>query len=312
MIINKMTFDIEEIKRIGLEALKAAYYKQIELSNAGTIGERIPKKNLGGDTSLRGDIESEDAVIETFQRNNFPAIIYAEEHGIVKLVNRPTIFSSCDGFDGSSTLANDNKARGGTMLSVTDNLNPRYKDILFSGITDFSTGRIVYGVKDEGVFLISNVGNNKKVTKLEKFPVKKFDSNLKIHLDDPDYWGSYTKGITALLDQIGGTVRENFTKKLVEKVQLSGLNSSGAMCLDLLVGDVDAIAGIRAKGDYEVIVEYLLTTLLGGVVIGLDGKDIGNHRWLEDRERYRTNPIPTLRASSPQLAKEIISHLNSC
>ncbi len=299
-----------DFETLGVACLNAAYKKQIALSNEGIIGVRV-SKGAGGDTSLRGDIESEQEVIGILKEYAVPAIVYAEEHGIVKLSDNPEEVEVIDGIDGSSALAKDSRARGGTMLAKAKTLNPRYEDFTFGGITDFSTGRIIYAIKGKGVFLISNLDKGGGIiTKLKKFSSKHFDSEIRMHLDDPKYWGEYAEGITSQLDKIAGITRENFTRKLEGKIKLSGLNSSGAMCLDLAVGIVDAIGGVSAKGVFEQPAEYPILRELGGTIVDYNGKDIGKNFWLEDKKMHKDNPVPSLRASSPELAREMIRFLH--
>lgn len=300
--------NLRYIEGKGFYALQAAYDKQVALSNEGTIGIRV-SKGAGGDTSLRGDIESEDAVIEILKKyKTFPAIIYAEEHGIVKLSDNPKYLVVIDGFDGSSGLAKNNKARGGTMLAIADKLNPRYEDFIFGGITDFSTKRIIYAVKGKGAIVVNE---KLEVTELENLPLKHFNPDIRAHMDDPKYWGEYDEGITSQLDSIAKVTRENFTNKLEGKVKLSGLMSSGAMCMDLVMGEVDAVCGVSAKGVFEQPAEYPILRELGGTIVDYSGKDIGRNYWLKDRKMHKNNPAPSLRASSPGLAKEMINYLKS-
>ena len=296
--------------QIGFEALKAAYRKQVELSNEETIGLRV-SKGAGGDTSLRGDIESENEVIRVLRENNFPAVVYAEEHGIINLVKKPKYLVVIDGFDGSSALAKNNKARGGTMLAISKNLNPRYEDFIFGGITDFSTNRILISPNKDASILYKNLDETQKMEKLKRFQEKHFGPKIRVHVDDAKYVGNYVEGITANLDEIAQAVRDNFTMKLEGKVRLSGHISSGAMCVDLAVGEVDAIGGISAKGVFEQPAEYPILKRLGGTIVDYSGRDIGRNFWLEDRKKHKENPVPSLRASSLKLAKEIISYLNS-
>lgn len=299
-----------DIEQIGINSLKAAFKKQNRLSKEKTIGTRV-SKNAEGDTSLRGDIESEMEVIKVLKENKFPARIYAEEHGLINLSEKPRYLVVIDGFDGSSALAKDNKARGGTMLAISKSLNPRYIDFVFGGITDFSTNRIIYGLKDKGSFLYNNLyKNNQNIQKIEKFPLNHFDSKTKMYVDDPKYIGNYEEGITSQLDEISSVVRKNFTSKLEGRVELAGLISSGAMCMDLITGKVDTIGGISAKGVFEQPAEYVILKEVGGVITDYSGEDIGRNYWLKDRRLHKEYPIPSLRASSQQLAREIIKYLN--
>ncbi len=305
--------------QIGLVALEAAYKKQIELSESGKIGEKI-KKGTGGDISLRGDIESEAEVIRILRENNFPALVYAEEHSAWEPMKigkeNPEYLVVIDGFDGSSALAKNPKARGGTMLAIANTLNPKYSDFIFGGITDFSTNRIIYGMKINGTFLRTYKRDLQNTKQLEKLREKHFGPDTRIYLDDPKYWGEIQEGITSGLDEIARVTREHFTTKLEnyfgrDKKNISGLNSSGAMCFELALGNIDAIGGVSAKGVFEQPAEYPILISLGGIIFDYSGKDIGDNYWFEDRAKHKANPIPSLRVSSPQLAREILEYLHS-
>lgn len=311
-----MHYENGSVADIGLKALEAAYKRQLKLSNAGTIGLRV-SKGAGGDTSLRGDIESETEAIRVLKENNFPCLVYAEEHSAwepIRIGDRnPEYLVVIDGFDGSSALAKNPRARGGTMLAIANTLNPKYSDFIFGGITDFSTNQIVYGLKRNGSFLRTYKGDSFDSKQLQKLPERHFNSETKVHLDDPKYWGEIQEGVTSGIDDIARVTREHFTTKLeryLEKENVSGLNSSGAMCLDLILGKVDAIGGVSAKGVFEQPTEYPIIACSGGVIVDYSGKDIGNNYWIKDREKHRENPVPSLRASSPQLAREILNYLH--
>ena len=72
----------------GLSALRAAYSTQRELSSAGNIAEFV-SVGRGADKATKGDWESEEAVLNYFQRVRFPVRVIAEEHGTVDIVPNP-------------------------------------------------------------------------------------------------------------------------------------------------------------------------------------------------------------------------------
>jgi fructose-1,6-bisphosphatase/inositol monophosphatase family enzyme len=288
---------------IGYISLIRALEIQKFLQSQGTIRDKI-KIGCGEDTALRGDIDSEETVINFFKEIKFPTRVYAEEHGVIDITKKPRFLTIIDGIDGSSGLASDINARCGTILAIAPNLNPIYSDFIFAGITEFSTDRILYASSlfQEEVKLRLSIQRTDSIKKQNRLS-KRTGS---IYVDDPILWEKYENGITSGLDEIGQLVHNIFTERLKSKFNLSGLTSSSSMCLDLVLGEVDAICGVRAKGVYEPPGEYLLLKNIGGTVVEVDGKNIGNRYWLKDRGKL----APLIRASSPIIAKEIIDIVN--
>lgn len=244
-----------------------------------------------------------------------PIRIISEEHGKIDLVKESELkyLAVLDGFDGSSGLAVNPRARGGTMLAIADNLNPKYDDFIFGGLTDFSTGKIVYAIKGQGVFLLKNIEESCRV---EKIKTERSKQIKKIYLDSKQFYPDYKERITAGLDDVSKCVRKNFSDKLKGKFELSDLVSSSAMCLDLILGKVDAVGGVRAKGVFEPPTEYRLLKEVGGRILGLNEKtkkwyNIKNDLWLEDRKKYQNNFAPLLRVGSKKIGEELIEILNN-
>ncbi len=296
----------------GIKSLRDAYFTQLGLASQGTIGEKI-SRNYGKDISLKGDWESEEVVIGCFKDSGLPIRIISEEHGQIDLTKESKLkyLAVLDGFDGSSGLAKNSWARGGTMLAIANNLNPKYEDFIFGGLTDFSTGKIIYAIKGEGVFLLKEIEEN---CRRERIEIERPKQIKKIYLDDKTFYPDYKEGITSGMDEITECVRKYFSDKLKGKFELSGLVSSSAMCLDLILGKVDAVGGVRAKGVFEPPAEYVLLKEIWGRIFGLNKKtntwyDIKNDLWLKDRERYKTNFAPLLRVGSKEVEKELIEIL---
>ncbi len=296
--------EIDVIDAIGFHALIQAYKTQKALQAQGTIADKV-KKGKGQDTALRGDFDSEEAVINFLREQKFPARVYAEEHGVINLVKNPEFLVVLDGIDGSSGLAADINARCGTVLAIAPNLNPGYKDFTFAGLTEFVTNRIL---RTSQAFpdrlLLKDFSSG---THIPSSTIKQTRKKTgKVYVDDPSIWESYEKGITSGLDEIGALVHGTFTTRLKNHYKLSGFPSSSSMCLDLVLGQVDAVCGVRAKGVYEPPAEYLLLRRIGGTIVDLSGKDIGERYWLDDRGKL----APLLRASSPQIAREVLNIVN--
>ncbi len=272
--------NLTQITSIGIEALRNAYSIQKKLSEEGIINEFSYKGN-GTDKALKGDWESEEVVIETFKQTKFPVRIISEEHGQIDIVRNPLYLAVLDGFDGSSGLKMNLRARGGTMLSIATNLNPNYSDFILGGLTEFCQDKILYAIKNQGAFLIDTKNESTEEVEIKKR--ESFRNKSPIHLDDPSLY-EYAKGITSGLDEIGKCVNDTFTKPLQRRnfTNLYALNSSSAMCFDLIIGNVDAVCGVIAKGVFEPPAEYVLLREIDGSAYGkVNGKweEIGNKKW---------------------------------
>ena len=295
----------------GVEALKTAYrvqeelFKQGEISGKNIIGELV-EKGSGSDKSLRGDWESEEAVIEVLRARGLPVRVIAEEHGTIDIVSNPNFLAVLDGYDGSSALAANPGARGGTMLAIAKSLNPTYNEFVFGGLTERASGVVVYGAPRGDVYEFNM--KNGKWNQLNPFQhQRRFGRNTRVHLDDPILWEEHAEGVTSGLDEIGELMHETFTTPLKEHAILSGQNSSAAMCLDLLYGEVDAIGGVIAKGVFEPPAEYPMIRELGGIMLGIDGTEIGDKRWSE----YGRPLSPLIRANSRLMGMGIVKFLES-
>lgn len=294
---------MNEIIEYGINALKAAYSIQEELFKKGNIGEEI-RKGKGRDIILRGDWESEEAVINYLKerKERISARIISEEHEEVDLADNIGYLVVLDGFDGSSGLAANPNARGGTMLAIANNLNPCYNDFQFGGLTDRATSRILYAIKNRGLFSLNPEKDDAKIIQ----PNTKRTN--KIHIDDKQFYPDFQNKITSGLDEITAMCRKSFSEKLIQEYELSGLVSSSAMCCDLVLGKVDAVCGVIAKGVFEPPIEYAMTNEINGIMYGfVDGKwtEIGDKKWLE----YGKPLSPLICASSQKIARELIELL---
>ena len=298
-----------EVYPLGIQALKKAYFIQKLLSNNRTIS-RLVKKGCGEDKVLKGDWESEETVINFFKSKNFPIRIISEEHGQIDFVENPKYLAVLDGFDGSSGLAVNSRARGGTMLAIAEGLDPDYDEFIFGGMTDFSTNSIIYAIKNQGAYLIENLEENEIEKKIAPIKRKRFGKETKIHLDDKQFYPNYKEGITAGMDDVSECVKKHFSDKLKRKFELSGLVSSSAMCLDLILGDVDVVCGVIAKGVFEPPAEYRILKEIRGTAYGFVDKkweEIGNKKW----SQYGRPMSPLLMVANQEIGKEFIKFLNS-
>jgi len=267
---------IEKISQLAIESLRQAYFIQRGLFEDGTITEYV-SVGRGEDKATRGDWESEEAVINYLTEEKFPGRVNTEEHGQQDIIENPEYLVLDDGIDGSSEMVKNPNTRCGTIFTIANKLAPRYKDFIFAGITEYLTERIVYCVKNKGVFTIEHPGYNEQIIEIQPFAKKDFSEKTKVIVDC--YSTDYEKGVTKGMEDFVDFMNEHVVKHLECKVQLLGGISSASMCLDLVFGDVDAVFNMVAKGVFEPPAMYLFTRELGGYVCDLSGNELGNKKW---------------------------------
>jgi len=288
---------------IGIEALKQAYLVQRKLLENNSIVEFV-YKGRGLDKATRGDWESEEEIINFLIKENFPVRIISEEHGQIDITSSPKYLAVLDGIDGSSGLVTNQNSRCGTMLSIAYNLNPCYDNFFFGGLTEFSTGKIAYGIKDKGNYLIKD----RVIKKIESKERNFLNPKTKIHIDDKQFYPDFKESITSGIDEISSFVKKTFSDKLKGKFDLSGIVSSSSMCLDLVEGKVDAVCGVIAKGVFEPPAEYRLVKEIGGELFAfVEGKwnELRNKKWAE----YGRPLSPLIRVANLEIGKELIEYL---
>ncbi len=296
---------MKEVAEIGFQSLKRAYLLQRKLMERGDIGEIVERNNDGGDRSTKGDLESEEAVIDFLKEEKFPIKLISEEHGVINITDNPRYLGVLDGFDGSSGLAANPRARGGTMLAIADTLNPRYEDFIFSGLTEPTSEKILYAEKERGATFLQRLENTTSITHLEKRNLHRLNPKTKMYVDSMLKPSEYKEGVTAGMNEIRALMEKTFANPLRGKLDLIGGCSSAAMCLDLVLGYVDLVGQVIAKGVFEPPTQYLLTREIGGAVLGMGGEDIGRERWLE----YGRPMSHLLLASSEELGREVLNLL---
>jgi fructose-1,6-bisphosphatase/inositol monophosphatase family enzyme len=278
---------MEKLVKLGIEALK----KSFEIhNNLGEKGLKEIQKNEHGDTSLLADIECEKIIIETFKQANIPLKIISEEHGEVNLSNNPKFLAVIDGLDGTNVYKKERgKGRYGTMFGIFSNLNPNYNDYIFCGVMEHSSNKLYYAVKDKGTFLITN----SKESQINCSSVKRLDKS-KIYADE---YFDKNKNVTFIYD--------TYLSKLKDHHFLHS-NSSAIHYVDLAKGDVDLVLECTRKRNLEIAVAFGLINEANGVIVTIDGKSIGNKKYLElGQKEY----IPIISASTIELANELINKI---
>ena len=281
--------NFDKLIKVGIKALENAYKIHEEL---GYKGLEEVQKNEHGDTSLIGDIEAENAIINTFKEANIPLRIISEEHGQVDLSDNPKFLAVLDGLDGTSVYE---KARGkgryGTMFGIFSNLNPIYDEYIFSGVMEHSSKKLYYAIKNKGSFLIEKEKKSSlkcsSITKLEK---------SKIYADE---FFDKKRNITLIYD--------NFLSKLEGHTFLHE-DSSAIHYVDLIAGKADLVLECTRKGNLEIAVAYGLVSEAEGIIVTPDGNSIKDEKYLElGQNKY----IPIISAANKELALELIKKINT-
>ncbi len=287
-----MSLDATDAGEIVIEGLLRAYKNHHLLGKEGLTEMGRNKK---GDTTLRADYEGEEIVINTAKEYGLPIKIISEEHGIVKLGNG--LVGLADGIDGTNRyrayMAGDNKARFGTMFGILNGSDPRHEDYLASGVMEHPTNRLVVAIKDQGVFVIDPV--TRKRTSVNA-PFRQTLERDRIRCN------AYptAKHYQVIDDTFLKTFPEmNLTTPPVD------LWSSEAHYVDFAVGDADWVFDCTFGPKEEETLAYAFVKERGGVMVSLDGKDIGRQKYFGfhyNSDEY----VPLISAPSERLAKKLV------
>jgi len=278
----------EKLIELGIEALQRAFKGHKELGEKGL--EPI-QKNPHGETSLRGDIEAEKSVIETFRENNIPIRIISEEHGQTDITDNPQFLAVLDGLDGTNVyISTKGKGRYSTMLGIFSNLNLDYNDYVFSGIMEHLTNSLFFAVKNKGSFLLKNG----EKTKIKCSSLKKLNKQTKIYAD---IGVDQAVNITLIYDI--------FVSKL-PNFELMNVRSSAVGYADLANGKTDLVLECTRKNNLEIAVAYGLVNEAGGVMITMDKLSVKNKKYLELGQKEH---IPIVSASTIELANELVKEI---
>lgn len=281
--------DADQLSKLGIEALKKALRT---VDNLGEKGLAMVQKNPCGDMSLMGDIEAENAVIETFRKARIPIKIISEEHGELDIAENPVLLAVLDGLDGTKEYKKSRKkGRYGTMLGIFSNLNPKYDNYVFSGVMEHSTRKLFHAAKGKGSFILIN-GKEKPIScssakhlikgKTIIYADEEFDKNRNITL-----------------------IQDTFLSKLKGYKYLSA-TSSAVHYVDLASGKADLVLECTRKRNLEIATAYGLVTESGGIMTTLDGISLQNRRYLQFGQKEF---LPVISASSKELVKALIINL---
>jgi fructose-1,6-bisphosphatase/inositol monophosphatase family enzyme len=275
---------VEWVKQIATRALNSALKKHTEL---GADGLQEVKKNQFGETALRMDIEAEEAVLESFTKDNFPVRVYSEEHGIVN-IGEPKYLATLDGIDGTALYKEDRlHGKYGTMLGVLRGTNPQYSDYLFGGIMQHTTKRALVGIRGRGAFAISSDNEEQPI---HTSGHTTFDKKTKMYVDE-----------------FFEICRETYSKPLTG-FNIAYKKASSLYCADVAEGLADFASECTFKGNLEKAAAYGLIHEAGGVLVDITGNDIGAQKYLEFGQQEH---VPVVTAATNELAQKLIAFLKN-
>ncbi|MFA6392692.1 MAG: inositol monophosphatase family protein [Candidatus Paceibacterota bacterium] len=284
----------KEIKKILIGSLKESYQTHEQLAEKGE--KYTHTINSSGDRTLVIDYEIEETIINFFKKLNFPIKIISEEHGEVNNINRnPKYLGVLDGLDGSRVYKTERGiGRYGTMFGIFDTLNPKYNDYLASGIMEHSTNKLYFSIKNNGSFVIEK---DKEPVQIKSSGQTKLSKSNKIWIDEE-------------------LMKEPFNNKDLEKtrdiLKSHGFEiniskgSSAIDYVDLAIGEKDIVLECTRKNNLEIAVAYGLVKESGGVIVDLNGDDLGDKKYKEFGQK---DHVMVITASTPELVSEMINLL---
>lgn len=280
----------EQIEKISLYALHAAYQRII---NLGAAGEETVEKNKFGDTALRADIEAEKAIIKIFESKDLPVKMLSEEHGEQDFGENQQFLAVLDGIDGSGWYKKDREnGRYGTMFAIFNGTDPRYDDYIFCGIVEHATSRLFYATKGNGSFFIDLLtGEKQKITTSGQTVLDKEQITIKVDEEPNNAWFPLIQNF--FLAKLSGYKRPH-------------LAATSAHYVDLVSGECGLVLECTRKGNLELGVGFGLVKEAGGVIVDLSGKDIGDRKFSSfGQDTY----VAFIAAATNKLAQETVTFL---
>jgi len=274
-----------DIERIGIDALLAAFHCHESL---GANGIEMVQKNQFGDMAMHGDIEAENAVLDSLKHHPLPLVIRSEEHGDIKIGDNPSYFGVLDGIDGSAWYKSERGiGRYGTLLGIYMGTDPLYKDYLFCGIMEHTTKRLLYGVKDKGSFVYDLV--SKTTTPIHTSPTRVLNTQTTIHIDQ--YWEINKK---------------TFLSPLKGYHILDYHLCSSVHYANIALGSSDLALECTRKNNLEIAAVFGLIHEAGGIIVTHDGKDLSD---LPYKTFGQSSYVPVITAASKTLADQTVKFL---
>lgn len=290
-------FEVGRIAEIGIAALSGAFDMHNTLGQKNGL-KQIAGKNRFGDIPFQGDVACEKAILKVLKEEKLTFDLYSEEHGVIKTAGSiPNYLVVTDGMDGSWVYENQfGKGPYATLLGIFKGADPTYNNWLFSGIMAHASKNLYYAVKDQGAFVLN----------LEDRITKQLHRIDTTQPDDPKWKKLFAS--TELDPAFGTTIVGDMVKKLPADFHiLGGIRSAVACYMGLLTGERAGFLDGTRKDNLEMAAVYGLIRTVGGVVEMLDGREIGDQKYL--RLGQGKTPIPIIIAASETFANQLINRV---
>lgn len=290
MKVEKITeVEKEVLKTAGIEALKAAKRVHDELGESGLTPVVSP--NQFGEQALRGDVEAEKAVLDTLSAYKIPIRVISEEHGIINITSNPKYLGVLDGIDGTANYrAGRNKLRYTTMLGMYANLDPYYRDYIFSGMMEHPSSKLWYALFGKGSLALDL--NSQEQAMVKPNNIKSFTPECRIY--------------TAL------SYRETPIGRMLEESLSSygrtEVTSASISYLDIASSVADLEAEITRKKNLEQMIAFGFLKEAGAVMINLQGNDLGTEKYFQFGQETSEGIIT---AASHELALDFLNYISS-
>lgn len=238
---------------------------------------------------MRVDIECEETIIDYMQKLKLPVRIISEEHGTIDVTNNPRYLAVLDGLDGSGVYKKQRgTGRYGTMFAIFRGIDPCYNDYIAGGIMEHSIKRMFFYAKGEGACVMDIESGT--IVPIKSSDKKVLDQDTKIYVDE--YFEINRK---TFLEKLSGFLT-------------SYLKSSAVYYADAAAGKADLVLECTRKLNLEIAVAYGLIAEVGGVMVDLQGNDLGPQRYLEFGQKEN---LPIITACTPEMAQSLLKHLNN-
>lgn len=278
-------YSTAELRVIGASIAAVAACKEMH-DILGDDGLMPVHKNQYGETALAADVGCEVAVIDQCKKGIDVSIrVRSEEHGdFIQGDGEPQFLLMLDGLDGSGVYVSTHRTgEYGTMFALFYGADPCFEDFVCSFVVQHALARVCSAYRfcetrwyEQGKG-IQNLRTNGH-TRLRP------DSRIRV-------------------DEYFEVNRNTFSKKLSPQFSIEYTKCSAQSYVDVAIGKADAALECTRKGNLEIAVAYPLIRAAGGVIVDLDGNDIGKQKVLTWKQDVHA---PIIAAATMELARDII------
>ncbi len=277
------------LRNVVIHALKAAYDVHISLGEKGKKPVELdnePVINQFGDQPVQLDVSAEKAVITSLKKHNVFIRVISEEHGTTDTEKKPEYLGILDGLDGSGVYAeHGNDGRFGTMFAIYENLEPTYNDYVACGIMDHSTGNMYIASKKGGAIMYDGTKFSSIYTSL---------------------YSDITAEAGIYIDEYFDINKTTFSQKL-QQFSPKYLKASAPYYADVASDNAALALECTRKNNLELAVAYGLIKEAGGVMVDLQGNDIGDKPYLTFGQDEH---VPIITAANRDLVEKLLEIIN--